>query len=165
MRHQKGRRDCSYNSSLRCLSFTRCLSAILCPGFLKNKLHLFFFFFLSRNLPCGSLRFVLLPSCPRSPFPPEAHPYTKARGSWFCLFSAPTHPVPSALWAGLCLLRVLGSGQPPGSSRCCLPAPWPSQPACRASTRGTVALQSSLSFLLPDSLGSPLFSALQRPLL
>lgn len=131
MRHQKGRRDCSYNSSLRCLSFTRCLSAILCPGFLKNKLHPFFF---SRGI-CRVALFasVLLPSCSRSPFPLGAHPYTKARGSWFCLFSTSTHPVLSAPWAELCPLRVLGSGQlpvlppSPGSSRCCLPVlhPWP----------------------------------------
>lgn len=111
---------------------------------------------------------MLLPSCPSSPFPPEAHPDTKARGSWFCLSSQPTQaatPVPPAPWAEPCPLRVLGSVQPRWQLAVLPPGPGTHSPAAGPGEGQPWLVQSSLSFLLPDTLGSPLFSALQSPLL
>lgn len=140
MRHQKGRRDCSYNSSLRCLSFTRCLSAILCPIFLENKLHSFVFLTESA---------VWLSSLPCLPFPPEAHPYTKAHGSWFCIFSKPTRPAipfpfcPVGSVGRAASPPLLGSVQPWWQLPVLPPSPWHGpwhwQPGWRARRRGTVA--------------------------
>lgn len=149
MRHQKGRRDCSYKSSLRCLSFTRCLSAILWPIFLKSELHPFFLLAESAvwlsSLPCCCLPAPL----PLSPL--EAHPDTKARGSWLCLFSNPTHPaapVPCAPWAKLCPLRVPGSMQAWWQLPVQPPSPWHTQLVGEPGERGPWLVPSSLSFLL-----------------
>lgn len=147
MRHQKGRRDCSYNSSLRCLSFTRCLSAILCPIFLKNKLHSFFFrtesaVWLS-PLPCCCLP---APLC-LSPLKPTHTLELTAPGFAFSL-SQPAQPprspsAPWETWAELRPLRVLGSVQPwwqlPVLPRSPWHGPWHGRPGRRARTRGTVA--------------------------
>lgn len=173
MRHQKGRRDCSYNSSLRCLSFTRCLSAILCPIFLENKLHSFVFLTESAvwlsSLPCCCLP---APLC-LSPLKPTHTLKLMAPGFAFSL-NQPARPsrFPSAPWEAWAELRPLRSSarcSRGGSSLSCLPA--------SGTALGTGSLvggpgdgglwlvRSSVSFLLPDTLGSPLFSALQSPLL
>lgn len=166
MRHQKGRRDCSYKSSLRCLSFTRCLSAILWPIFLKSELHPFFLLAESAvwlsSLPCCCLPAPL----PLSPLKPTQTLKLVAPGFAFSL-NQPTQPplsllprgqscVPSVSWARC---------RRGGSSLCCLPALGTHSPVRGPGEGGPWPVPSSLSFLLPDTLGSPLFSALQSPLL
>lgn len=160
MRHQKGRRDCSYNSSLHCLSFTDCLSAILVPIKKKTKPDCIPSFFLAESAVWLSL----LPCCC---FPA---PLLLPPGFAFTL-TKPTQPLLSLLPRGQsCVPSVSSAGcSRGGSSLCCLPAP--------GTALGTTSLlggpgegrlwpvQGSLSFLLPDTLGSPLFSALQSPLL
>lgn len=145
MRHQKGRRDCSYNSSLRCLSFTRCLSAILCPIFLENKLHSFVFLTESAvwlsSLPCCCLP---APLC-LSPLKPTHTLKLMAPGFAFSL-NQPAQPsrFPSAPWEAWAELRPLRSSVQPWWQLPVLPpspwhGPWHWQPGWRARRRGTVA--------------------------